>query len=146
MEPPPEPESGEAIETRPERGYQKVRIRLGILWALALCLGVSSALSGGFGLGIILGEPTGLSFKQWISGGNAVDAAAAWSFNSPDAFHFHMDYLYHWDAESASDLEGLKFYFGIGGRLKAVEDDGRIGVRLPIGLDYIQLRKIDVKP
>lgn len=107
-----------------------------LMVVVALCSGVSSAWAGSFGLGIILGEPTGLSFKQWVTGGNAVDAAAAWSFNDPSAFHVHMDYLYHWDVESASDLEGLKFYFGIGGRLKAVEGDSRIGARLPIGLDY----------
>jgi hypothetical protein len=32
--------------------------------------------SNDFGLGIILGEPTGLSGKLWISGRSAVDAAS----------------------------------------------------------------------
>jgi hypothetical protein len=126
----------------PQRRYAGVKTRVAIILAGALLasvlpLGEVSATAGGTGLGIILGEPTGVSFKQWISGGNAVDAAAAWSFNSPGAFHFHMDYLYHRDVDTDADLRGVKFYFGIGGRLKAVEDDSRIGVRVPVGLDYM---------
>ena len=107
-----------------------------ILVAVVPCA-VSSAWAGSFGLGIILGEPTGLSFKQWITGANAVDAGAAWSFDNPSAFHFHMDYLYHRGVDLSSDVGGFMFYFGIGGRFKAEEDDSRLGVRVPLGLDYV---------
>jgi hypothetical protein len=34
-----------------------------------------------FGLGIILGCPTGLSAKLWLSKSSAFDAATAWSFS-----------------------------------------------------------------
>ena len=49
----------------------------------------------GLGLGIILGEPTGISFKSWLSTTTAFDMAAAWSFVDEDALHLHGDYLVH---------------------------------------------------
>ena len=112
-------------------------VRLGILFALTLCLTVSSTMAGSFGVGIVLGEPMGLSFKQWIDDTNALDAAAAWSFGNDAAFHVHVDYLYHRPVHAESDVGGFLFYFGIGGRFKAVKDEGRIGVRAPLGLDYV---------
>ena len=33
----------------------------------------------GFGLGVVLGEPTGISFKSWTSAHGAFDGAVAWS-------------------------------------------------------------------
>ncbi len=39
-----------------------------------------------FGLGIILGEPTGVSGKLWTSSENAFDFAAAWSFSGRWSF------------------------------------------------------------
>jgi hypothetical protein len=36
------------------------------------------AQADGFGVGIILGEPTGLSGKYWLTEKTAVDAAVAW--------------------------------------------------------------------
>lgn len=93
--------------------------------------------SRAFGIGVVAGEPTGLSFKQWLAGGNAVDAAAAWSFDDPGAFHFHMDYLYHMVSAGELRIPGWKFYLGIGGRLRLEEDDNRLGVRIPLGIDYL---------
>lgn len=113
------------------------RITVVLVFAAVVCSAVSSACAGSFGLGIILGEPTGVSFKQWITRANAVDAAAAWSFDSPGAFHVHMDYLYHRGVDVESDAGGFMFYFGIGGRFKAEENETRLGVRVPLGLDYV---------
>ncbi len=110
---------------------------LGGLVLVALCAAVLPSPSHAFGIGVIAGEPTGVSFKQWLSGGNAVDGALAWSFDKPEAFNIHMDYLYH--AVAAGDLRipGWKFYLGIGGRLKLQEDDNRLGMRVPFGLNYL---------
>lgn len=113
-----------------------------------MCLWAGQALSNGsgFGVGVIVGEPTGLSFKGWMSARDAVDAAAAWSFSGEDAFQFHMDYLLHnYDLFTVEGAEGrLPFYFGVGGRVKVHDDGGRgddddtiVGVRLPLGIDYL---------
>jgi hypothetical protein len=102
-----------------------------------VCLAFSAQESNGFGLGIILGEPTGVSFKQWMTEATALDAAAAWSFEKEGAFHVHVDYLFHRPGVSDADMGRLVFYVGIGGRLKAEEDDSRVGVRVPLGMDYV---------
>lgn len=88
-----------------------------------------------FGLGVILGEPTGLSAKLWTSRTTALDGALAWSFGREDAFHIHGDFLFH-DYHLIKVSEGkLPVYYGIGGRLK-LELESLLGVRFPLGLNY----------
>jgi hypothetical protein len=99
-------------------------------------------------MGITLGEPTGLTFKQWMQHNRAVDLAAAWSFADEAALHVHMDYLYHFPGPPEIEVPGLLLYFGVGGRIKLVEDDNdkdgeaenRLGVRVPLGVDYLFAR------
>jgi hypothetical protein len=106
---------------------------------VVLCLGAAWQEASAFGVGVILGEPTGISFKQWLTRENAVGGAVAWSFREDAALHAHLDYLYHRQGvpETESDVGRLLWYIGIGGRVKAEEKDSRLGVRLPLGLDYV---------
>ncbi len=109
-------------------------IIIGLLGVMILA--GSAAAQGNFGLGIIVGEPTGVSAKLWLTDRTAVDAAAAWSFSDEAAFHLHADYLFH-NFDLISVEQGrLPVHFGIGGRVK-FEDDSKFGVRIPIGLTYI---------
>ena len=97
---------------------------------------ITDAQKRGFGVGIIIGEPTGLSFKSFISGTTAIDGAAAWSFSDHhSAFPLHVDYLVHSDDLINVQKGRLPFYFGIGARVKAA-DDAQFGVRIPVGLSY----------
>ena len=48
-----------------------------------------------FGLGIIIGEPTGISMKYKLGGITAIDAGIAWSFGNNSGFHIHSDFLWH---------------------------------------------------
>ena len=89
----------------------------------------------GWGLGIILGEPTGVSFKKWLNKDHAVDAAAAWSFGNEDAFHLHADYLFHNRNLINIDGNRIPFYYGVGGRLK-FQDQSRFGIRFPVGITF----------
>lgn len=88
---------------------------------------------GKFGLGIILGEPTGISAKVKVSSTTAFDGAIAWSFVNEGALHIHADLLLH-----TSDLisKVLPIYYGIGGRIKFRKDETRLGIRIPIGIVY----------
>ena len=121
------------------------RIILISIITILFCFGNLNAQDKGFGIGIILGEPTGLSMKFWTSYNTAVDIAAAWSFFHGDAFHLHADYLYHNFSLIKLDFDQLPFYIGIGGRIKFVEvvhagnDEHhyRLGVRIPVGLNYL---------
>lgn len=104
-----------------------------ILSACNLC-----AQDHGTGLGVILGEPTGISFKQWLSRTTAIDAGVAWSFANSGAMHIHVDYLIHnfsWIKSADPVGSRLNVYYGIGGRVK-FETDSRAGARGVIGLDY----------
>jgi len=85
-------------------------------------------------LGIILGEPTGLSLKMWQSDNTAFDAGFAWSFGGSGSVHVHADYLRHnWlDVNTGS----LALYYGLGARVR-IADNPRFGVRIPIGLQFL---------
>lgn len=112
-----------------------------ILISLLVLIFASNILAqgNGFGLGIILGEPTGISGKLWLNSKSAVDGAVAWSFDKNSAMHLHGDYILHnfkWiEVEEVSP----PVYFGIGGRIRFHEGKGddNVGVRIPVGLDYI---------
>ncbi len=105
--------------------------------------GAAAAGPAGFGLGVIVGEPTGLSAKAWLGGNVAVDAAAAWSFFGNSALHLHADVLYHNFSLINVSAGELPLYYGVGGRIKFVEtktDNGdkfKLGVRVPVGLEYL---------
>jgi hypothetical protein len=89
----------------------------------------------GFGAGIVLGEPTGLSAKMWLSERNAVDAGVSWAFGREGYFSIHADYLWHF-ANILPGRERLVPYVGIGGRLGVPRDTGVLGIRIPVGIAF----------
>jgi hypothetical protein len=111
-----------------------------ILLSLVLVVMLApSAFAGGgdFGLGIIAGEPTGLSTKLWLTSKTAVDGAVAWSFgDGEDALHIHSDYIIHNMRLFQVERGVLALHFGVGGRLKFA-DDPLLGIRVPVGVTYL---------
>ena len=110
---------------------------------LVLIFGLSGSAhartGGNFGLGIIVGEPTGLSGKLWLSGRSAIDGAVAWSLSDDEAFHLHGDYILHNFNLIKVERGSMPFHFGIGGRIKFRDEphDDIIGIRIPLGLNYL---------
>jgi hypothetical protein len=94
------------------------------------------AQDSGFGLGIILGEPTGVSFKNWVGSREAFDVAIAWSFEGEGAIHIHADYLFHNFRLFNIEKGDLVLYYGIGARVKTVHRT-QVGIRIPLGLSYL---------
>jgi hypothetical protein len=92
----------------------------------------------GFGLGIIVGEPTGIDAKYWLGSDAALQGAVAWSTSSNSSLHLHLDYIVHkWNIIDVSS-GSMPLYFGVGGRVKFRDDeDDDIGIRVPIGLSYM---------
>ncbi len=89
--------------------------------------------AGDFGIGAMLGEPTGISVKSWFNEHTAFDVGAAWSLSDEEALHMHADYLWHsWFEQN----DQVALYYGIGGRV-IFSDDAQAGVRVPIGLNYV---------
>jgi len=115
--------------------------------ALSLLLAQGARAQDDFGIGVILAEPTGLSAKLWLNETEAIDAAAAWSFSDYRSFQFHADYLLHrFDLFRNVDTTVGRpaLYFGVGGRLKLGDDNGRgddeedrLGIRVPVGMTYV---------
>lgn len=107
-------------------GHRLIFLLIGVL-----CFGQGSfGQDHGLGLGVIIGEPTGLSAKVWISPVHALDVGVGWSIGSNwvgrprghDArgrrVHYHLDHLWH--AFSAIHANGrFPLYYGIGARLNA---------------------------
>lgn len=102
-----------------------------------------------FGLGIVVGEPIGLSAKLWTSETNALDFGLGWSagpstisvgngvYSSTNRVHFHMDYLWHsFDAIHSS--ENFPLYYGIGGLIdNGSRFDNIVAVRGVFGIEWI---------
>jgi len=101
----------------------------------------------GFGIGIILGEPTGLSAKLWTSKENAFDFGLGLSvggdrishkgnYSGGSRIHFHMDYLWH-SFNAISSTERFPLYYGIGGRFNSGGNyDGSFGIRGVFGIAW----------
>jgi len=103
---------------------------------LLLLTSTSNAQQTRFGLGLILGEPTGLSGKYWISPWSAIDGAFAWSIDKKSGVQIHSDYLWH-NYQIISVIKGkLPIYYGIGARI-VFASDNIFGVRGVVGLDYL---------
>lgn len=113
-----------------------------VLFSCVAGFGAASAaggrpVGGTWELGVILGEPTGLSAKYWMSEVTALDFGAAWSFQENGNFHLHVDYLYHNYNIFKVEQGSLPLYFGIGGRVRFDENDTRLGLRLVLGAEYL---------
>lgn len=113
----------------------------------------SSASSGNFGLGLMLGEPTGLSAKYWLSRNNALQFGLTYSFDHYVALL--TDFLWHFPGLFGSSSAASQFvpYVGIGGELLFDTGyyepyDGRyyrghwhdgfnLGMRVPLGIEFL---------
>jgi hypothetical protein len=87
------------------------------------------------GLGIILGEPTGISFKMWSSETVGFDAGAAWSFVDSSFFQIHGDMLFHNYNIFKVDTGKMALFYGFGARIKFA-DDTIVSLRVPVGISY----------
>jgi hypothetical protein len=109
----------------------------GLLFILITFIQINlSAQQKDFGLGIILGEPTGVSAKLWTTGENAFDFAAAWSFQGNGNLLLQADYVWHIFRLIPVESGRLPFYVGVGAEV-VFANDPVLGVRVPLGLDYL---------
>jgi len=109
---------------------------------LVMFCSVASAKDRNFGLGIIAGEPTGLSSKLWTGKNTAIDGALAWSFGSfgtfgnQGALYVHTDYLFHNFNFIRVEKGQLPVYCGIGVSAMLSNSIG-VGIRIPLGMEYM---------
>ena len=116
---------------------------LSALLILGVCAGATYAQTGhqggNTGVGLIFGEPSGLSLKVWTSRTIAFDAAAAWSFVSGGSFQVHGDMLFHSFDLFNVERGRMALFYGFGARLKTKTDSDpnvRFSFRVPLGISY----------
>ncbi len=89
---------------------------------------------GDLGVGFMIGQPVGVTAKQYVNSSQAIDAGAGWSIGRNPHFMLHSDYLWHKEgALYFQDNTPLDLYFGAGARL-SFDDEIELGARVPVGL------------
>ncbi|NQV51442.1 MAG: hypothetical protein HQ507_13165 [Candidatus Marinimicrobia bacterium] len=115
-----------------------------LVLALFLLVGVSesSAQQRKFGLGVIIGEPTGLSMKLWTSPSKAIDAGLGWSIsqNQDDTqktrIQFHVDMVQH-AFNQFNTTARVPLYYGMGlGFIGGSESESSLAIRGVLGLAW----------
>jgi len=115
---------------------KKLFLSLSLL--LIVLVNTTSAQDKGFGIGVMIGEPTGFSGKYWTSSNNAFDFGLAYSFVQKfSALSIHADYLYHAFNVIKSDYR-LPVYYGFGARIRFVNNsDNSLGARGVVGIAWL---------
>lgn len=90
--------------------------------------------AGKTGLGVMIGEPTGITLKSWTNEQNAFDVGLAWSLSGTDDLYVHADYQWHKPLEV--EQGNLSFFYGLGARA-IFSSDTFFGARIPLGLSYL---------
>ena len=108
-----------------------------VILALIFLALTSTVLAGNeYGVGLMLGNPTGFSGKYWLDDTTAIDGGLAYSFGKHTDLSIHSDYLLHnKSAFYFQDVHALDLYYGLGGRIE-FGDSVELGIRVPVGLAH----------
>lgn len=134
--------------------------RLSLLVVTALTLWGSTARAGGgaFGLGLVLGEPTGVTGLYKLGGNTAIDGAIGLDDFGFDGVYLHADFLFVLPDLLSSQTAGLRPYLGPGA-FAIIGDDGDnsgkgnggdsgggfgLGARVPFGLS-LEFRRVPLQ-
>ncbi|MCF7803055.1 MAG: hypothetical protein K9N46_11145 [Candidatus Marinimicrobia bacterium] len=113
-----------------------------LVFATVLMIGLGgtqlqAATGGNVGIGARLGAPTGLSVKIWKQPSRSMNFAAAWDLGQNGSMILQADYVFY-----DYDLLGISFdggsvplYYGVGLQAR-IADQGGLGIRIPVGLDF----------
>jgi hypothetical protein len=106
----------------------RLLVLLAVLWSAP-----ARAESGSFGLGLILGQPTGVTGAYQLSDRTAIDAALGLGWVDDRDFYVHVEFLYYLPTLVSGNSVELNAYLGIGGFFFA-HNDPVFGARAPFGL------------
>jgi hypothetical protein len=102
---------------------------------LALLWSVPARAEGGpFGLGLIVGQPTGLTMGYQLSEKTMLDGAIGLGWVDNRRFYVHLEFDYFLPTLVSASSVDLNAYLGIGGFFYAFENDPTFGARAPFGL------------
>ncbi len=112
---------------------------------LACATPVRAERRGDQGVGVMIGNPSGFSYKMWLDEAVGIDGAVG---IDQGEFDLHATFLYHnfetakkWAATSSvfrsiTEDGDLPWYIGAGPRV-LFEDKTEYGIRLPIGVSFL---------
>lgn len=104
-----------------------------ILFAAFLCS--VSAAEGPFGLGVVFGEPTGVSIAYRLGKTNTLQGTLAWDLTSPGGITFAGDYLFLFDRTMKIDKSWIPLYAGFGAKVTILVGGGKYPVSdFPLGV------------
>ena len=98
-----------------------------------------------FGLGVMLGAPSGLSGKYYMTQDTALDFGLGvyHRFGHRDGLHAHADFLWHPVSLLGTPAFELPLYFGLGARIwdhdeyrNDYREETHVGVRAPLGIIF----------
>lgn len=102
--------------------------------------------NGTFGLGLELGEPSGLNGKLFLDPSQAIDFGIGEIYHhyyAGDGLHLYLDYLWHPKMLVHAEAFNLGFYIGVGGRVwffdynnNGTANAEAFGVRVPVGVTF----------
>lgn len=110
-----------------------------VVFALAVNAGRAQAQHyDDFGLGLIIGDPTGVNLKYMLSEEMAVDGAIGFGILGGEHLHIHSDILWQFEIKQWP-AGGLDFYLGVGPKLGIGHGkyDILLGARGPIGISFL---------
>lgn len=105
-----------------------------------------------FGLGVTLGDPTGVDFKWNLNEHNALDFVVGYGAFGGAHFYTHVEWHHDWHLTELGERARMDLYTGVGAKLGVyyngyyywgrADDDFRnssawFGIRAPIGLDFV---------
>jgi hypothetical protein len=109
--------------------------RLALLFVVLSSASARAENSGGsFGLGLILGQPTGVTGAYQLSDHTALDAAVGLGWVDNRRFYLHVEFDYFLPTLINGNSVSLSAYLGLGGFFYDLRDDPGLGVRAPFGL------------
>ena len=117
------------------------------LFVIMLLIIIPSVLLGQnykYGVGVIIGSPTGLSGKLILARHSAIAVHAGWSFIGDKGLHITGDHQFLFPGVikyDGSPMNNVVPYLGIGGRFRFKEKDDdtdfHLGVRIGGGIEYL---------
>lgn len=112
--------------------------------ALAVAATTPTTAHADFGLGLIVGGPTGITGAYELDDTWSIDGAVGLNLFDGRNFYIHVEGLYHLPDLLGGGSVGLRPYLGVGGFFthfgKKDEDRAGIGARVPFGLSLMFTR------
>jgi len=93
------------------------------------------AQGSGFGIGVMIGTPTGITAKAWVERSSALQLNVGWpSLDNTNGTLLTADYVWH--SHVFRSRATLPLFYGLGGTVGLSSGSNTFGVRLVGGIEW----------